>query len=434
MTENNSLTETKNSKIKETKNVNEFENEIEKLGWVFGLDSVSALVEELKIKEDIPVIHVAGTNGKGSVCLMLSGIMKEANLKCGLYTSPAVFYTYESITINGQAIEQDVYNDYMIRIKKACEGVVERGISHPTAFEVKTALAYKYFHDMKCDIIVFETGLGGSLDATNFIRKPICSVITEIGMDHTDILGDTIEDIAKAKAGIIKKGSTIFNAATDDKANSVIEKKAKELGADYLKVCYNLSNDRSYKLKTPVECQKRNAHTSEIVAHFVLERLTNMNSLGIEKTIRRGIEECNFPGRFERISDKPLVYIDGGHNAQAVKEVAQTVLRLEREQNKKWVFIFGILKDKDYKTVLDEMCPLAETFHIITVPNPRALDADIIKKEVLKRNTKAVVHENIEEAVDAALDEALGSDTCVLAFGSFYYLKYVKRAIKNGEI
>ncbi|MCR5468109.1 MAG: bifunctional folylpolyglutamate synthase/dihydrofolate synthase [Lachnospiraceae bacterium] len=404
------------------KNVKEFEKNLDSLGWVFGLEAVSSLVDEMGIGDNIPVIHVAGTNGKGSVCMMLSNIFKEAGLKAGLYISPAVFDSLETISIDGQNITEESYDKHMLSIREACERVVKKGLSHPTAFEVKTALAYGWFYENKCDVIVFETGLGGLTDATNFIKNPLCSVITEIGMDHMDILGESIEDIARAKAGIIKEGCPVFTGVSNEQALNVIKEVA---GEKHSKLTLVDFPKKEYRLTSPVPAQQKNAALAFSVAEFVLEKL---NLSVADAVIEKGISLTTFPGRFEKICDEPTVYIDGGHNVQAVTELKKTIELLNKSENhpgRKWVFVFGILKDKDYESVIDIMAPLAKTFHVITVPNSRALEADVLKNEIEKRGVKAFSYEDIGDAYKAACLEAKEEGTKVLAFGSFYYLKRI---------
>ncbi len=416
-----------------------FEKKIEDLGWIFGLESVSALIDELDISalnpdrqgRAIPLIHVAGTNGKGSVCMLLKNIFMAAGLKCGLFTSPAVFDPFETITVNDRAIDKENYEKLMELMMEASERVVKRGISHPTAFEVKTALAYYYFYMMGCDIIVFETGLGGELDATNFVNNPLCSVISEIGIDHTDILGASIESIAHAKAGIVKPNSVVFDASTSALANNIIKKKADEVGAKYIALPFTDEDEKKegFGLKSPAACQKKNAHTAAVVARYALESSELADKVLFDESyIRDGIESCVFPGRFEKICDEPLVYIDGAHNVQAVNELKKNLLALGM---RKCVFVMGMLRDKDYKHVLDIMCPLAESVNTITIKNSRTLLAGELSDEVKKRNVSSTAYENIEDALKNACDKAREKSLPVIVFGSFYYLGDVKRIFEK---
>jgi len=412
--------------------VAEFEKDIEKMGWVFGLEAVSALAREMDINFDIPVVHVAGTNGKGSVCMMLASVFKEAELNFGLFVSPAVFDPLEVIQVSGEKIAKEEYDELMLEAKAACDRVVEQGISHPTAFEVKTVVAFKYFSKKNCQVIILETGLGGTEDATNFIEKNICSVITEIGMDHMDILGESIEDIAAAKAGIIKKGCPVVCGVKDERASRIIKKRARELNAEFYHIddIFVKSALQDMEINQRVGIQKRNAKTASLAADITLRRITDLDEGRISSKIRGGIHNAKIPGRFETILSDPEVIIDGGHNIQAVSAIYETI------KAEKWIFVIGMLKDKEYEKVLDLMCPLAETVYTVTVPNDRAVKGSELKAEVLKRNARAICFEDkdgIEKAVRAAIGEAKEKELKVLVFGSFYYLSKVVDAVKHME-
>ena len=184
----------------------EFADSTKKYGSILGLESIRNLMQELgNVQEQLHIIHVAGTNGKGSVCAFLSAALTEAGYRVGRYNSPAVFERREVFRIGETMISKEEYATVFERVQTACEVLTKRGCPHPTVFEVETAAAFLWFYEKKCDLVLLETGMGGETDATNLITHPVCSVLTSIGMDHMQYLGNTIEEIAKVKAGIIKK-------------------------------------------------------------------------------------------------------------------------------------------------------------------------------------------------------------------------------------
>ena len=204
----------------------EFADSTKKYGSILGLESIRNLMQELgNVQEQLHIIHVAGTNGKGSVCAFLSAALTEAGYQVGRYNSPAVFERREVFRIGETMISKEEYAAVFERVQTACEVLKKRGCPHPTVFEVETAAAFLWFYEKKCDLVLLETGMGGETDATNLITHPVCSVLTSIGMDHMQYLGNTIEEIAKVKAGIIKKGCPVVALKQGDSVCEVIKNK-----------------------------------------------------------------------------------------------------------------------------------------------------------------------------------------------------------------
>ena len=210
----------------------EFADSTKKYGSILGLESIRNLMQELgNVQEQLHIIHVAGTNGKGSVCAFLSAALTEAGYRVGRYNSPAVFERREVFRIGETMISKEEYAAVFERVQTACEVLTKRGCPHPTVFEVETAAAFLWFYEKKCDLVLLETGMGGETDATNLITHPVCSVLTSIGMDHMQYLGNTIEEIAKVKAGIIKKRCPVVALKQGDSVCEVIKNKAEECGS-----------------------------------------------------------------------------------------------------------------------------------------------------------------------------------------------------------
>ncbi len=361
----------------------------------------------------LKVIHVAGTNGKGSVISYIYSILMKRGLKVGRYTSPAVFDELEIIQINGVNISKDEYDTYMEEI----DAVVFKMDKEPSQFEKETALAILYFYRNNCDVCIVETGLGGSLDATNVFRKVLCSVITAVDYDHTAFLGESIEEIASAKAGIVKNYCPVVLAPQK-----------------HVEV-YNIIRDKAEKGYSSVHCVSREAEypgiTPKCTATYQKENiLTAIEVINIlncyeynisSENITDGINDAYWPGRFEKISDNPKVYIDGAHNPNGAMALRETLT--EQFKDKKLIFVMGIFADKDYKQVANIMAPMAEKIYTFTPTNERGLDGSILAKVVSEYNENVEPCETIEKALNKATTER---DGVVVVFGSLSYLKDVK--------
>lgn len=416
----------------------QFHEEIKTYGSILGLDSIRALMYELgDVWEELKIVHIAGTNGKGSVCCFLASVLKEAGYQVGQYNSPAVFDVREVYQINGQWISKEEYAKMMEEVSEACRKMVTKGFSHPTVFEVETALAFLWFYRRKCDIVLLETGMGGSTDATNLITKPLCSAFVSISMDHMDFLGDSLEKIAKIKSGIIKEGCPVITIEQPWEVEQVLRNRAKECRAPYCvakkitesqikegKLCYEHPMLGEVQLSMLGSYQVENS----ILA---IEIISSLNKNGYSVTteqLLQGLDHANWKGRFECISENPVFYIDGAHNVEAVIKLKQTLINVFPE--KEVIGIMGVMADKEYGKMLDIILPVFTKVYTVTPDNPRALSAEVLAQEIRERGKEAVVEINIQQAVEKACKEAAEkSDTrMVVAFGSLYDLKEVKSA------
>ncbi len=342
--------------------------------------------------ENLKVIHVAGTNGKGSVSAMIASILKESGYKVGLYTSPFLVRVTEKIRINGEEISKKELEKYLLELKPS--------VDKQSYFELLTVLALKYFKDNDVDFVVLETGLGGRLDATNVCDSMI-SVITNISLEHTDHLGDTVEKIAGEKAGIIKPNSYCVTGA-EGVALEVIKKKCEEMNTELF-----IARPTSLELGVKGEFQKENAG----VAIKTIKRLKHYDINIPKKSLIDGLEKVKWPGRFEFIDDGVLV--DCAHNPAAMSKVAGE-LRMLNYNN--LILVLGILADKDVKTVVNEIVPLASKI-IITKPNS---DRAASPKEVAKYiDGHYLGIDNPKMALQKA-KELKGDDDLILVTGSFY--------------
>ncbi len=349
-------------------------------GFNLNLKNIRILLKKLGNPEkSLKVIHVAGTNGKGSVCAMLSSILKEAGCKVGMYTSPHLKDFRERFLINDKKISKEDFVKYFKKVKPF--------ITTQTFFEVITAMAFLYFKAKKVDFLVCEVGLGGRLDATNVVR-PIISVITNIGLEHQEYLGKTIERIAYEKAGIIKNKIPLVTGAKGPALN-VIKKIAKKKNA---KVYQDGKPIKGFPLKLKGDFQLVNASLA-IEAIKVLNQYHNLKinknkrkikdfpiSKSIDfETIKKGLLKTTWPGRLEFISKNVLV--DCAHNLDAIKALKKELKKIKKDY-KKLYLIIGILKDKDYKNMLKELTPLAQKVILVKARIPRALEPETLAKQI----------------------------------------------------
>lgn len=416
------------------------------LGSVLGLSNIRNLMRELgNIQEELPVVHVAGTNGKGSTCAMLELAFRMSGYRTGRYSSPAVFCPEEKYQVNGVFINKEELASLLEDIAEACRRMTERGLPHPTLFEIETAAAFLWFYRQKCQIVILETGLGGAMDATNIIRKPLCSVITSVSMDHMAFLGDTLPQIAEQKAGIIKEGCPVVTAEQQPEVYEVLERVCREKntglliadrsGIDHVRyedgyLVFDWEEYQSLRLSLLGACQTRNA----VCAVKTIQRLNGLGFCVGDDTVRAALKHTVWPGRFEIISRSPLVVIDGAHNEAAAEELRKT---LEMGfTNRKIIYIIGVLADKEHEKMLQCMLPLAEKVYTITPENPRALPGEELCREAMKYHGRVEcpgsIHKALEKALadaDAIQEKGQPESPMILAFGSLSYLGEVKREL-----
>ena len=411
-------------------------------GSVLGLDNIVNLMNKLgNVQDRLKVVHIAGTNGKGSTSAYITQILIEAGYTVGRYTSPAVFDYMEMFTINNINISEDEYAVNMTIIKKAIDEMEAEHMTLPTPFEIETALAYLYFYRNKCDIAIIETGMGGRLDATNIVKSPLVSVLTSISKDHSRFLGETLEEITFNKAGIIKKNCPVVSAILCDEVAKVIKEEAIKNNSKLI-VCNELqnvrfNNDKTYGRYVGIS-NEFNVETSMLGTFQIhniptaIETILALKSEGFfiyKENIENGIKNASISGRCERINDTPAIYIDGGHNPGAAFNLKNTLEMYFT--NKKLVYIIGVLADKDYDTVLSVTGGLAN--HIITVTPPdnaRSLDGRELLKTALKYNTSAEYADDLEKAVNRGI-ECAGDDGVLFVFGSLSYLGRIKEIVRS---
>ena len=443
----------------------QFVKEATKRGSILGLDNMRALMKELhNVQNTTPTIHIAGTNGKGSVGAYLSQMLQEAGLNVGRYCSPAVFDELECWQINARNITKEEYADCMSQVKNACDIVASKGYE-PTAFEIETAMAFVFFSKVTPDILLLETGLGGETDATNVVDNPLACVFTTISFDHMQFLGSTLTEIASVKAGIMKPGAHIVWATQTDEVEAVLMRKFEEVQAignqmglpttcdkvdntalhfvseEAGKLCFSYQG-KNYITHLSGIYQMKNAALAMCVFGFVCQKF-HIQQTDIEACKLHGINKAVWPGRFEVLGTHPLFVIDGAHNEDAARLLAQTVENCFT--NQPLTYIIGVLADKERKKMLKLMLPYAQKVYTITPPNLRGLDGKKLAEEVYEIcseqeigtgdaiNTtcrcleKTIYCENIEDAMEQAITYAKKNTTPILAFGSLSYLGELKK-------
>ena len=421
-------------------NYNEALEYIHAINWTFckpGLERVSELCRALgDPQKDIQCIHVAGTNGKGSFCAMLSSILKEAGYRVGLYTSPHMVRFNERMRVNGECISDDDLAEITEAVKPYADMMEDR----PTEFELVTAIAFQYFKKMKCDIVILETGLGGRLDATNVIEAPVASVITGIDLDHTAILGDTYEKIAYEKAGIIKQNAPVVLGDCNDSALSVLLEVAKERSSAVRRADLSALSQISYSLDGTVFSYKRYADLSLSLAGIyqpkncatVIECVDTLRECGYEisdEALYAGLSKTKWVGRFEVLSKNPLVIYDGGHNPQGVKAFVDSLRSVISDQ--KVCLLCGVLRDKDYDHMIKELSGVACAVFTLTIDNPRALPAEELAQMLSNKGVQATACKDPKEAVHAAYAYALDNDLPLVMNGSLYMYSEVIDTVRE---
>ncbi|MFA7636593.1 MAG: folylpolyglutamate synthase/dihydrofolate synthase family protein [Monoglobales bacterium] len=396
------------------------------LGSKPGLERVAELADRLgNPHKDLKIVHVTGTNGKGSTCAMLEQILLEAGYKTGRFSSPWIEKITEQITYCGDMISEDDFADVIGSVKKHCDEMADR----PTEFETLTVAAFCWFKRKNCDIVIIEAGMGGKGDATNFIENPILSVITNVALDHTNYLGKTISEIAEHKAGIIKENVPVLFGGDDETALKVIEKTASAKNSELFRTknpnvissgIYGSEIEyRGLKLKLSLagEYQPNNAATTIDAADILAGQGFNIS----DEDITIGLSKVKWKGRFEILSEDPLFIFDGGHNLQGILYAALSIKKYFGEE--KVNILTGVLADKDYKKMADVLSSLASAVFTVTPDNPRALDS-VKYAEVFRENgVDATACGSVKEALKKALDLSKREGRPLIAIGSLYLYK-----------
>lgn len=405
-------------------------------GSVPGLARIQALLNAMGNPEhQCRYVHVTGTNGKGSTCAMVASILRQAGYKVGLYTSPYIIRFGERIQVNGQQISDEDICALTEYVKPFAESIFER----PTEFEVVTAIGFEYFARQKCDIVVCEVGMGGEFDATNVIPAPEAAVICNIGLDHTEVLGDTLEKIAATKAGIIKPGCDAVIYREQPSVEAVFEQRCKELNVPLHKADFASLRLRERSLEGQVfdwesfsalrlpllgEHQLHNAAVALTTARVLQQRGWKIT----DEHIRTGIETVRWPGRFELMRREPMFIIDGGHNPQCIEALVKNIE--DYLSGRVLTILTGVLGDKDFHCMYRDVARYAKEFITITPANPRALPAEKLAEYLAQFGRPVTACQSVEEGVRLAVQNA-GKDGVVLCYGSLYMIGDIVAALER---
>lgn len=418
-----------------------------KFGRVLGLDNITKLLDMLgNPQDDLNIIHVAGTNGKGSTCSFINSMLVSGGYKVGLYTSPYLESFTERIRINSENIKESEVARVTEIVKCKVEDMVKSGFNHPTEFEIVTAVAFYYYKEQNVDAVVLEVGMGGRFDATNVIKKPLINVITPISIDHTDYLGDTLAKIAYEKGGIIKDGCNVVMYPQNEESETVIKTIVKE------KNCILTIADIEDKEITQMDvlgqvfdCKVKgedykNLEIQLIGKHQVNNAIVALNVISIlkdkygfeisDENIYEGIKNTKWAGRIEVLGKDPLFIIDGAHNEDGVKSLCNTIDAYMGDKD--ITLVLGMLKDKDVRTVCEILIPRCKNVITTKPNNPRAMKSDELKEIINDLNKQCTSCGDIEKAVELAIEKT-DENSVIICAGSLYMIGDIRSIIKKGD-
>lgn len=414
---------------------------VSKYGSVLGLGPIRKLLYELgNPQDDLKFIHIAGTNGKGSVLAYTSTILQKAGYRVGRYISPTVVSYLERIQADARWISEDTFARLTGMVQEAIARMEAAGETSPTVFEAETAIAFLYFKEQHCDLVVLECGLGGRTDATNIIENTLLSVFTSISRDHLGILGNTLEEIAMVKSGIIKPGCTVVTTRQPPEVMNILTKEAQKQRcplcladpgkAEIIKEDYT---GQTFTYGQVLHCSLAGRYQIDN-AVVAIEAIHALNRLGYsisQEAILQGLSSTIWPGRLTCLRKEPLFFIDGAHNEDAARRLLESIETYFPK--KRLIYIMGVFRDKEYEKIADILGPLASSIYTVNLPDAdRTLPADELA-EVMQRHCASDVSIRSEESISLAVTHALkeaGADGVILAFGSLSYLGRIMELIK----
>lgn len=405
-------------------------------GSIPGLSRTQELLEKMgNPQNQLQFVHIAGTNGKGSTAAMTASILRKAGYRTGLYTSPYIFRFHERMQVDGQCISDEELAEITEFVKPLAESMED----HPTEFELVTCIAMEYFKRHHCDVVSLEVGMGGELDSTNVIQSPLVAVLTNIGLDHTEFLGDTLEKICETKSKIIKPGTIAVTYREKPSVEAVIDARCKEVGAKWMPADFDSIHLVSASLEGQVfdwgpylgihlpllgKHQLYNAAVVLTIVKALRERGLTIS----DEAMREGIASVSWPGRFELVARNPLFIVDGGHNPQCIEALVNNVR--DYLGGKRLTILTGVLADKDYGDMYQDMAQYAAAFVAVTPPNPRALPAQELKVYLERFGKPVTACDTVAEGV-ALAKKLAGADGVVLAYGSLYMVGDIEAAARG---
>lgn len=407
-------------------------------GGALDLTNIKEIMKRLGNPQDqLKYIHVAGTNGKGSVIAYLYTTLMKAGYHVGRYISPSVYSYREKIETEGKPISREKFAEQTTRVAAVIEEMTAEGLAHPTPFEIETAVAFLFFAEEKCDPVILEVGMGGITDATNLITTTELAVLVPISMDHQSFLGNTISEIAEKKAGIIKPGSSVVTIGQETEALEVIKKTGAEAGADVCVADVSEAEVLEADFTGQRFCYKGEEYTLSLAGSYqtenavlALEALRILDERGYHTTLeqrKEGLWATRWNGRLTIIHKDPLFIVDGAHNPAAADMLEDSVRKYFKDR--RLFFVMGVFKDKDYPYIIRKLCPYAEQILAIETPdNPRALPAEELAKAIRPYNANVRAEKNIPRAVEE-LFEMAGKDDVILSFGSLSFIGEITRIV-----
>ncbi|MBQ9796416.1 MAG: bifunctional folylpolyglutamate synthase/dihydrofolate synthase [Clostridia bacterium] len=414
---------------------------IHSINWAFckpGLERITKLCEALGNPQDhLRFIHVAGTNGKGSTCAMLESILRHAGYRTGLYTSPYIVSFNERMRVNGVNIDNNTLAEITTRIRPIADAMEDK----PTEFELITAVAFEYFYRSGCDVVVLEVGLGGRLDSTNIIKNPLLSIITGIDFDHTGLLGNTIQEIAVEKAGIVKEGCQVLYGGVENAACRTIRSITEHRHAFFHTVDRSSYVKKSATLDGTVfdYLDYTDLNLSLLGAYQPYNATLVLTAIGLlteqcgftvpEEAIREGLAKVKWQARFELLSADPIILYDGGHNPEGVNAAVKSIREYFPEQ--KVLLLSGVMEDKDYDSMIEELKAVTAHAFTVTPDNPRALKAVEYATAFQNHKVPASAYESVEEGVRAAVEASRAENVPLICLGSLYLYHDVADAVRR---
>ncbi len=410
-----------------------------KFGSKLGLDNITCLLEKLgNPQDDLKVIHVAGTNGKGSTVSFISKILESAGYRVGIFTSPYLERFNERIRINDAHIPDSDLGHITGIVKEKVEEMLLEGFAHPTEFEIVTAIAFVYYKQANVDYVALEVGLGGRMDSTNVVKQPIITVITPVDLDHTEFLGNTLYEVAGEKAGIIKEKVPCVIYPQHPEAMKRIEEVATERSAPLIVAAFDSLSIIETTLEGTTFTYRNEAYSiglcgahqvnNAVVAMTVVEQLVDKNLCKLtHPQLLNGLASTKWGGRFEVMSREPLIIIDGAHNlhgAIGLDQALETYLK-----DKKLGAVIGILGDKSYEAIIDLLAPRLSQVVVTEPDNPRALPMEELGRLIEGYDIPVTYDRNIIAAVDKGL--ALKDVDGVIIFGSLYMIGAVRTYLNH---
>lgn len=386
-------------------------------------------------EKKLKFVHIAGTNGKGSTAAMTASILRQAGYRTGLFTSPYIYRFHERMQVDGVEISDEDLAAVTEFVKPLASAMAEP----PTEFELVSCIAFEYFCRQKCDIVVLEVGMGGAMDSTNVIETPEVAVITNIGLDHTEYLGDTVEKIAETKAGIFKENGHAVVYRSTPSVEAVFEAVCAQRHVSLKKADFDSIRLRSHTLEGQVfDCGSRKELVLPLLGGHQLNNAAVVLSIAdtlieegwkiTEQNIRDGLRTVRWPGRFDVVRRDPLFIIDGGHNPQCIEALVTNIR--DYLTGRKVIALTGVLADKDYADMYKPVMPYVTEFVCITPPSPRKLEAELLAQYLGQAGAAATACAEIPDGVRTAMEKA-GPEGVVLCFGSLYSIGAIRDALNE---